>query len=287
MAEMGISASSHSLALFADAGHMLSDSFALALSLFALWVGRLPASNRATFGYGRVEILAALVNGIGLLSIALWIGWEAIARLQSPPEQILSLPMLITASVGLAVNSLNAFLLHDHSHHDLNVRGAFLHMVADALSSVGVILAAIAVWQLHWDWADGAVSLAVSGFIGVGAIPLIRQSLNILLEKTPSHLDTAELQAHLENFEAVRSVEQLRVWAIALHQQALSAHLTVDCRDGDQRDRLLRQIQTSIQQEFGIQEVFLQMSGVAPACELVNLSQPPRLELIKVLNPKP
>ena len=271
IAELAVGWFSHSLALLAESGHMISDALALGLALLATWIARFPTSNQATFGYRRVEILAAFANGIGLALVALWIGWEAIARLQAPPDQILSLPMLITAIVGLAVNSLNAFLLHDNSHQDLNLRGAFLHMVADAVSSVGVIVAAIGVWQFQWNWADGAISLGVAGLIGVSAVPLIRQSLQILLEKTPSHLDLPQIQTHLLSFEGVESIERLKVWTIALGQEALTAELTTSLRDGSDRDRLLRQIQASLEQEFGIRETCLQMTALlSPA--LVTLS---------------
>ena len=180
LAELAVGLWSHSLSLLAESGHMISDALALGLALLATWFAR-SSNSEATFGYRRIEVLAALANGVGLVAIAVWIGWEAITRLQSPPADILSLPMLITASIGLGVNSVNAFLLHDSSHHDLNLRGAFLHMVADVISSVGVILAAIAVWLMQWLWADGVISLFVSGLIIVGAIPLIAQSLNVLL----------------------------------------------------------------------------------------------------------
>lgn len=247
---------------------MLSDGVALGLALLATWIARLPASNQATFGYRRVEILAALVNGIGLVAVAIWIAQEAVSRLNAPPDEILSVPMLITAGVGLIINSLNAILLHQGSDHDLNLRGAFLHMVADAISSVGVIIAAIAVWSLGWNWADGAISLVVAVVIVIGAIPVVRQSLHILLEKTPDHLDRDQIQVHIQDFEGIEAVHNLRVWSIALGQDALSAHLTVSIKDGEGRDRLLRQIQTSLQQEFGIQEIFLQMT----ALPVVNLS---------------
>jgi cobalt-zinc-cadmium efflux system protein len=161
---------------------MMSDSLALGLSILAAWFSQ-RRSEQVSFGYRRVEVLAALANGMGLVAIAVWIAWEAIARLQSPPTDILSLPMLITAGLGLGVNTINAFLLHDSSHHDLNMRGAFLHIMADLVSSIGVILAAIAVWLMHWLWADGAIGLFVSGLIFVSAIPLIVQSLNLLGEK--------------------------------------------------------------------------------------------------------
>ncbi len=183
--ELAVSFWSHSLALQAESGHMISDSLALGLSLLTAWSAQFRKSNQV-LGYLRVEVLAALANGIGLVAIAVWIGWEAISRLQSPPSDILSLPMLITAGVGLGVNSINALLLHDSSHHDLNIRGAFLHVLADLISSVGVILAAIAVWLMHWLWADGFISLFVSGLIFLSAIPLIIQSLKIWLNKSPN-----------------------------------------------------------------------------------------------------
>lgn len=266
VAELVVGLASHSLALLADSGHMLSDSLALGLALLATWIAQLPASDQATFGYRRVEILAALGNGLGLIAIALLIGWESIVRLQDPPTEILSTPMLITATVGLGVNSLNAFLLHRDSHDDLNLRGAFLHMVADAISSVGVILAAIAVWAFHWLWADGAISLTVSIFILIGAIPLLKQSLHILLEKPPAHLNVNQVQSYLESFEEVAAVRNLRLWTVALGQEALCAHLIVKLNDGEKRDRLLQQLQASLQ-EFGIQEVVLQMTAV-PSIEL-------------------
>jgi cobalt-zinc-cadmium efflux system protein len=279
--ELGVGVLSHSLALLAESGHMLSDGLALGLALLATWIAQFPASGQATFGYRRVEIVAALANGVGLLVVAGLIGWESVIRLQAPPTEILSLPMLMTAIAGLGVNSLNAWLLHDDNQHDLNLRGAFLHMVADAVSSVGVILAAIAVWTLHWNWADGAISLGVALFIALGAIPLIRQSLHILLEKTPDHLDLDQVQAHLEGFDGVEAVYNLRVWTIALGQEALSAHLMINLNDGLGRDRLLHQIQSSLQQDFGIQEVFLQMAAALPVSPM-NLSVPERLELLNL-----
>ncbi|MBW4650187.1 MAG: cation diffusion facilitator family transporter [Kastovskya adunca ATA6-11-RM4] len=167
---------SHSLALMADSGHLFSDCFGLGLALLATWMTRQPLLR----GDRRLEVLAALINGISIVAIALWIGWEAVVRLQSPPDEILSLPMLVTASVGLGVNSFNVFLLHKDSHHDLNLKGAFLHVFADAVSSVGVVMAAIAIWALKWMWADGVISLLVSGVILITAVPLVMQSLNAL-----------------------------------------------------------------------------------------------------------
>lgn len=187
LAELAVGLWSNSLALLADSGHMISDTLALCITLFASWISQFNSSKK-TFGYQRIEVISALINGIGLIVIALWIGWEAIARLQSPPNNILSLPMLITAGVGLGVNSINVLLLHDSSHHDINLRGAFLHIVADMISSVGVILAAIAVAVMHWQWADPVISLFGSGLIILSAIPLIIQSWKILHKSFQSSL---------------------------------------------------------------------------------------------------
>ncbi len=263
--ELVVAGVSHSLALFAEAGHMVSDAIALGLALLATWMAQLPASAQATFGYRRIEILAALLNGMGLLGIAAWIAWEAWSHWHmSTASEILSLPMLITAIVGLGVNSLNAVLLHPGSATDLNLRGAFLHMLADAISSVGVILAALLISLWDWQWVDSVVGLGVALLIGAGALPLIRQSVHILLEKVPLHLDAAAITAHLNQFEGVVAVQNLRIWTIALGQDALSAQLTVSFTDGTKRDRLLQQLQISLQQEFGLSEVFLQLSSGMP-----------------------
>ena len=184
IAELVMGWFSHSLALLADSGHMMSDCFALGLALLAAWIAQKTNSGSVAMGNRRVEVLAALANGIGLVALALWIGWEAIIRLHSPPMEILSLPMLATASVGFGINGVNILLLHQDSHHDLNLRGAFLHIFADAVSSVGVILAGFAVWAMKWMWADGVISLFVSGLIFISAVPLILQSLNLLFVKS-------------------------------------------------------------------------------------------------------
>ncbi len=270
--EFSVGLLSHSLALIAESGHMLADGLALGIAILAHRLTQIAASAQAPFGYRRVEILAALANGVGLLAVAGWVGWEAIAQLHEPHADILSTPMLITAVVGLGINSINALLLHRHSHHDLNVRGAFLHIVSDILGSMGVIVAAIAVGALGWVWADRLVSIGVAVIIAASALPLIRQSLHILLEKSPRHLDLHAIQVHLDSFESVLTAANVRVWAIAPGQEILSAHLTVATLDGHERDCLLRQITESLQQKFGIQDICLQMSGMLPL-NTINLSE--------------
>lgn len=263
LAELLVGLSSHSLALLADGGHMVADELAIAMALLATWLGQLPASERAPFGYRRVEILAALVNGGILVAIALWIGWEAVQRLPHPPEEIASQPMLIVALVGLGVNSLNAWLLHRGSEHDLNVRAVFLHVLADAVSSLGVVLAAIAVWLEGWRWVDSAISLGVSGLILAGAVPLIARSLTILLEQAPNPQRVAAVRSFLATFEAISTVKALRLWTIATGLEVLCLDLEVELPDAQQRDLLLRQLQTHLKEKFGIQEVMVQMTAAS------------------------
>jgi cobalt-zinc-cadmium efflux system protein len=177
--ELGVGLLSHSLALIAEAGHMASDSLALLLALLASWVGQWPQQKLTGNQY--LETGAALVNGIGLAAIALWIGWEAIHHLQAPPADIASLPMLLTAGVGVVVNGINVTVLHRGSDHDLNLKAAFLHVLADTVSSVGVILAAIVIATLRWLWVDGAISLFVAVLILLSAVPLIIETLISLI----------------------------------------------------------------------------------------------------------
>jgi cobalt-zinc-cadmium efflux system protein len=179
--ELAIAFYSHSMALLADAGHLFADCIALLLSLLGAWIVQRNTSNDR-LEVRRVETAIALFNSLSLLVIGAGVALEAIVQLQTPATEILSIPMLIAAIAGLGVNSVNIFLLHDHSHDDLNLKGAFLHIIADALSSIGVLLAALAVWSMHWMWADGLISLLIAILISVSALPLIGQSFKLLME---------------------------------------------------------------------------------------------------------
>ncbi len=178
IAEFLVGRASHSLVLVADAGHMASDGLALVLALVAIWLAQ--RSSLVSAKRTRWEMGAALVNGMVLSAIALWIGAEALPRLFAPSTEIASLPMLITAAVGAGVNGVNVALLHQGSHHNLNVRAAFLHVLADALSCIGVIVAAIAVAVFQWFWADAAISLFIAGLILSSTVPLLWQTLQQL-----------------------------------------------------------------------------------------------------------
>lgn len=176
---------SHSLTLMTDAGHMLTDCLAMGLAIAAAGLAHLAASRKSTLGTQKAEILAALANGVLLLVLAAWVFWEAMNRFHHSHPAVISEVMLMTAIVGLGVNVMAASVLHNHSQHDLNVRGAFLHILADTISSVGVIVSAVLIWAFHWNWADEIVSVLIAVMIGIGAFPLIGASLQSLQNSSP------------------------------------------------------------------------------------------------------
>ena len=177
--ELGVGIWSHSLSLLAGAGHLFSDVLTLGLTLVAAWLVQRQSLNQTAGKYKRLEAWVALFNGVSLGAIALLIAWEAVKHLQTP-EPILGLPVLLVAGLSLVINGLSVQLLHPHSHHDLNFRGVLLHGVADAASSISVILAALAVYFFNWLWADAVASLLVALLIGISAISLLRDGWRVL-----------------------------------------------------------------------------------------------------------
>lgn len=217
---------SNSLALLADAGHVLTDAGALALSLFVAWFSRQPANPKKTYGYLRWEILAALINGATLLGISVWIVIEAIARFRNP-EAIGGPLMLAVATLGLVANVAAAVLLHPVGKSSLNVRGAYLHVLGDLLASVGTIVAAVVIAMTGWLHADPIASLVTTALIVRGAWTLVRESVDVLLESTPAHISLSEVRAKLEGIPGVESVHDLHVWTVTSGVVALSAHAIV------------------------------------------------------------
>lgn len=260
IAEWSVGLWSKSLSLQADAGHILSDITALVISLLASFLAQQPAKKKATFGNQRIEVLAALLNGLGLLAIATFIIQEAIQRWQHPAT-ILGLPMLGIAVLGLIVNLLNITLLHPHTHNDLNLRGALLHVIADTASSVGVIIAALAVHLWDWWWADVAISLVVATFTGLSAFPLVQESLKIFLEYAPESIDPVEVEISLQSFPGVVEVEKLHIWTLSLNKVMLCANLTVECTTIQESDRLLNKLENHIRKTFHITEITLQLTS--------------------------
>lgn len=216
----------NSLALLADAGHMLTDVGALALTLFVAWFSRQPSTPEKTYGYLRWEILAAFLNGATLLVVSVAIVWEAVQRLQAPPP-LASGVMLVVAVGGLLVNTMTAWLLHSMHGHSLNVRGAYLHVLGDLLGSVGTVVAALVIRWTGWLRADPVASLIVTLLIVRSAWRLVRESIDVLLESTPSHISLGTVRSRLEAIPGIESVHDLHVWTVTSGMIAMSAHAIV------------------------------------------------------------
>jgi cobalt-zinc-cadmium efflux system protein len=217
---------SNSLALLADAGHVLTDAGALALSLFVVWFSRHPVTPEKTYGFLRWEILAALINGSALLGLSAWVVYEATMRLRAP-EPIGGTLMLVVAVAGLVANGISAWLLRPVNAGSLNVRGAYLHILSDLLASVGTIIAAIVIRYTGWLQADPIASLLTTALIVRGAWTLVRESVDVLLESTPSHISLSEVRGKLEGIPGIESVHDLHCWTVTSGVVALSAHAIV------------------------------------------------------------
>jgi cobalt-zinc-cadmium efflux system protein len=215
-----------SLALLADAGHMGSDVAALSLALFAAWVASHPADDRWTYGRSRAEILAALAQGVALVAVSLVIASEAIARFAAP-QAVAGASVLAIATGGLLVNAAALAILGDGHSHSLNLRGAWLHVLSDALGSIGAMIAGLCVWRFGWLWADPAASLAIAGLVLVSAWQLIREAVDVLMEAAPRGLDVDGVRRDLGALAGVRSVHDLHVWTLGQGRVALSCHLVV------------------------------------------------------------
>jgi cobalt-zinc-cadmium efflux system protein len=263
-----------SLALLSDALHMVSDSAALALSLLAGVLAARPAKKRRTFGNSRVEILAALANGVALAAVALFISVHAFERYFTPRD-VAGAGLFAVALGGLAVNVLALFLLGHHRDASLNVRGAFLHVASDTLASVGVCLAGAGIWAYGWLWLDPAISLVVSVLVLGSAWQLIRDALDVLMETVPPHLDPEEIRDALLAVEGVRALHCLHVWTIGSGEISLSSHLVVD--PGPETDALLERVRSRLSQRFSIDHTTIQIElagreatpigGCEDACE--------------------
>jgi cobalt-zinc-cadmium efflux system protein len=248
----------NSLALLADAGHMLSDVGALGLSLIALaWTAR-PPTDRKTYGYHRLEILVALVNGLVLWAIAGFIFYEAAWRFFQPPE-VSSRPLIIIASLGLLVNLLGMYVLMPSRKHNLNLRSAFLHLLGDSLGSVAAIAAGVAIWWRGWYWLDPLAGAIVGVLIIISSWQLVWEAAEILLESTPRHIPLDEVQQSLENHPQVKGVHDLHIWTIASGIYAVSVHVTID--NHLNRDCLTWDLEELLRDRFGLDHNTIQIEG--------------------------
>jgi len=261
----------HSLALLADAGHMVTDAASLGLSLFAAWMAARPADANRTYGWYRVEILAALVNGAALLAVTAWIVIEALRRLQTPQPVQPGL-MLAVASAGLAANLVGVVLLHRAKGESLNVHGAYLHVLADVLGSVAAVVAGVVIAVTGWYPADPLISLGLSLLLLMSAGRLVLRSTDVLLEAAPRHVRVTELEAAIRGVPGVEGVHDLHVWTVSDGMVAMSAHATVDDPAGHQT--ALEAIHWTAR-AHGIQHVTVQMErACAAAPSPVTLPRP-------------
>jgi cobalt-zinc-cadmium efflux system protein len=256
-----------SLALLADAGHTLSDVASLILGLFAVWMAQRPASQNRTYGHTRVEILAALAQGVALVAVAIMIFREGAGRITAAPE-VNGLGMMLVASGGLAVNAIGMYILDRGRQDSLNIRGVWLHLATDALGSLGVIAAGAAVWAFGWAWADAAIAMVISGLVLYSAWQLLRDAVDILMESAPGHLDVEEIRTAMADLPDVTSVHDLHVWTIGNAEVALSTHL-VSPAASDPGD-LLREVRDLLAERFGVRHTTVQIEvddGTEADCE--------------------
>jgi cobalt-zinc-cadmium efflux system protein len=246
----------NSLALIADAGHNMSDVLGLVLAWFAVWLSRRQPSARHSYGLGRSSILAALANAV-LLFVALGaITWEASTRFASP-HPIAALPVVAIASVGIVINALTAWLFMRGSKTDLNVRGAYLHMVADAAVSAGVVASAIVMAQTGWLWLDPLVSLAIAAVIAWSTWALLRSSLRLSLDAVPDHIDAAAIARYVTTDPLVAELHDLHIWALSTEAVALTAHVV--CPAGHPGDAWLARMCDDLHHKFQIDHATIQV----------------------------
>ena len=254
---------SHSLALLSDAGHILSDVVALGLAWFASVQAGRPADERRTYGYQRVGILTAMANGVTLVLIVIAVAFEAVRRL-AHPEPVQGGLVIGAAAIAIVVNSSIALGLRGHTKN-LNVRAAMLHVVGDLAASIGVVVAGGVILLTGWLYADPLVSLGIAALIAFGAVKIVIDTVNILLEGTPKGVDLDEVRAEVLRTAAVRSVHDLHVWAIAPEQVALSAHLVIpEEQDAVTGEHLVRELEQRLCARFGIGHTTLQLEACHP-----------------------
>lgn len=256
-----------SLALLADAGHMLTDVAGLALALFAGWMARKPATAARTYGYYRVEILAALFNALMLFGISFWILIEAWDRFQKPPE-VSSIPMLFVAAVGLAINLVGMRMLKAGSEKSLNMRGAYFEVVGDMLGSLGVIIAGIIMLTTGWYYADPLFSVAIGLFILPRTWKLLVEAVDVLLEATPAGIKTGDVEKAMLEVSGIEAVHDLHIWTITSGIHALSAHIVL--AEGLTLDAgypLMQEVRDRLSRTFGIAHATLQMEMSGTAAE--------------------
>ncbi|MBP1712895.1 MAG: Co/Zn/Cd efflux system component [Deltaproteobacteria bacterium] len=248
----------NSLALLSDAGHMLTDVSSLILSLIALQLTTRPSSATRTYGFYRMEILAALINGTTLSLISAWIFYEAYQRLKAP-EAVDSMMMLGVAAVGLVANGIAAWAMLSSSKGNLNIRGAYLHILGDLLSSIGVLIGGLVIYFSGWNWIDPLLSAGICIVILRGAILLVKESVNILLEAVPKEIDLPEVQRTLRTLPGVKDMHHVHLWSISSGIYALSAHVLVDNLMMSETAKIIEEVNRLLLNKFKISHTTIQL----------------------------
>ena len=265
--EAGFGFWDNSLALLSDAGHNLSDVIGLLLAWGGFALARIPPSPERTYGWHGSTILAALFNALLLLAAVGAIAWEAVRRLFVPGE-LPGTTMIVVAAIGVVINTATALLFLRGRHHDLNIRGAFLHMAADAGVSLGVVLAGIAIRATGWHWIDPVMSLVIAAVIFFGTWSLLKESINLAMHAVPPGVDTQQVHDFLKGTRGVTEVHDLHIWAMSTTETALTVRLVMPDMDND--DELLCQLQHELHDRFGIEHTTIQIMrlSTAVACPL-------------------
>lgn len=254
--EAGYGFFANSLSLIADAGHNLSDVAGLALAWAAVWLSRKKPSPQFTYGLGQSSILAALANALFLLVSVVAIIWEAIVRLQNP-EPMQGMTVIVVATVGIVINGFTAYLFMSGTKDDLNIRGAYLHMAADALVSAGVVIAGIVFLWTGWLWLDPFMSIVIGVVITIGTWRLLKDSVRLALAGVPSDIQVEKVRAFLRALDGVTSVHDLHVWAMSTNEVAMTAHLVMPA--GHPGDQFLKKVAHDLDHQFRVQHVTVQI----------------------------
>jgi cobalt-zinc-cadmium efflux system protein len=257
---------SHSLAVLSDAGHVLTDVFALGLAWFAVEQAKRPADQRRSYGYHRVSILAALVNAVTLIVIVIAIAYEAVRRIANP-EPVQGVVVIVSALIAIGLNSYIAFGLRRDTK-SLNLRAALLHIVGDIAASVGVVVAGAIILLTGWLYIDPLLSLAIAVLIAFGAWRIVRETVNLLLEGTPGEIDLAKVTSEIKRTERVTGMHDLHVWALSSEEVALSVHVVLeDCPLGD-AEHLVRNLEKRLCERFAIGHTTIQVESCHPCGEI-------------------
>jgi cobalt-zinc-cadmium efflux system protein len=254
---------SNSLALLSDAAHVFSDSLSLIMSWLAIYLSTRPATSSRTYGYHRTEVFAAFINGISLIAISGWIFYEAVQRFIEP-EPVKSKEMLIVATFGFIANMVIVWLFHGEGHKNLNVRSAVLHVIGDALASVGVIVGGVVIYYTGWFVVDPILSCGIGLVVLVGAVRVTREAVHILLEGSPKHADAEKVAACISTIDSVKDVHDMHIWSLCSNYLALSTHVSI-AEDARKSSHQLRQeINDKLETQFGIFHTTIQIEQ--PGC---------------------